>query len=63
MTTKIKITKLEALDQFKEIYADYIKENKDDKIAIRTAWNDYTDMLLKDGILIEDQYNTWSQPF
>lgn len=61
MTTKI--TKLEALDQFKEIYADYIKENKDDKIAIRTAWNDYTDMLLKDGILTENQYNTWSQPF
>lgn len=63
MTTKIKITKLEAIDQFKEIYADYIKENKDDKVAIRTAWNDYTDMLLKDGILTEDQYNTWSQPF
>lgn len=63
MTTKIKITKLEAIDQFKEIYADYIKENKDDKIAIRTAWNDYTDMLLKDGILTENQYNTWSQPF
>lgn len=58
-----KITKRETLEQFKEIYADYIKENKDDKIAIRTAWNDYTDMLLKDGILTENQYNTWSQPF
>lgn len=63
MTNKIKITKLEALDQFKEIYADFLKENWDDKIAIRTAWNDYTDMLLKDGILTENQYNTWSQPF
>lgn len=63
MTTKIKITKLEALDQFKEMYADFLKENRDDKVAVRTAWNDYTDYLLKDGMITENQYNTWSQPF
>jgi len=57
------MTKAEAINQFKEIYADYIEENRDDKVAIRTAWNDYTDFLMKDGDITEFQYNTWTQPF
>lgn len=61
--TKLKMNKLEALDQFKETHAEYMKENKGDKVAIRTAWNDYTDFLMKDGMITEKQYETWSQPF
>lgn len=63
MTDKIKITKFEAFNQFKELHADFIRENKDDVVAIRIAWNDYKDVLLKDGTITEKQYNTWSQPF
>lgn len=57
------MTKAEAINQFKEVYAGYIEENRDDKVAIRTAWNDYTDFLMKDGDITEFQYNTWDQPF
>lgn len=57
------MTKAQALKQFKELYASFLKENKQDKVAIRTAWNDYTDMLTKDGEITENQYNTWTQPF
>lgn len=61
--TKLKMNKNQAFDQFKETYAEFIKENKNDKVAIRTAWNDYTDFLMKDGMITEKQYKTWTQPF
>lgn len=57
------MTKVEAIEQFKETHSDYIEENKDDKVAIRTAWNDYTDYLMKDGDITENQCNNWTQPF
>lgn len=57
------MTKAEAINQFKEIYTDYLEENKKDRVAIRTAWNDYTDFLMKDGDITEFQCNTWAQPF
>lgn len=31
--------------------------------ALRTAWNDYVDLLVKDGLLTENQVKTWSHPF
>lgn len=36
---------------------------KNDKAALRTAWNDYTDMLCKDGKITEYQYENWTNPF
>ena len=34
-----------------------------DKVALREAWNNYTDSLCKDGLITERQYETWSNPF
>lgn len=35
---------------------------KHDKIALITAWNDWTDMLCKDGEITQKQYDTWQCP-
>jgi hypothetical protein len=55
------MTKAQALKQFKETHAELLKSG--DKVAIRTAWNDYTDMLCKNGDITEKQYDTWTSPF
>lgn len=34
-----------------------------DKVALREAWNNYTDSLCKDGLITERQYETWTNPF
>lgn len=60
------IKKTTALEVFKEELQHAIKNNviaKGDKPAIREAWNNYTDMLRKDNMITDKQYNTWSQPF
>lgn len=36
--------------------------DKKDKILVRTAWNDYTDYLCKEGYISENQYNNWMYP-
>ena len=36
---------------------------KTDTIAKRESWNDYTDMLCKEGDITMNQYNNWSNPF
>lgn len=36
--------------------------DKKDKILVRTAWNDYTDYLCKEGYISENQYNNWAHP-
>lgn len=53
----------EAVDQFKYSHSAFLEAKRDDVVAIRTAWNDYTHFLLEDGIITEEQYNTWDQPF
>ena len=53
----------EAVEQFKYSHSAFLEAKKDDVIAIRTAWNDYTHFLLEDEIITEEQYNTWDQPF
>lgn len=59
------MTKDQAVKEFKENELPYIIERfgKDDKVAIRTAWNDYTDYLCKEGIITENQYTIWDNPF
>lgn len=54
-------TKKDVLKYFNE----YIKPTipSDDKPALREAWNNYIDMLCKDGDITEKQYNNWSNPF
>lgn len=37
--------------------------SKTDIVAIRTAWNDWTDSLCKSGQITLRQYETWTNPF
>lgn len=59
------MNKEQALREFKEVHLPYIidRYGKDDRIAIRTAWNDYTDMLCKEGQITDKQYSNWDNPF
>ena len=62
------MTKVTALAFFKSWLND-VKEqgvwtySEGDKVALREAWNNYTDSLCKDGLITERQYETWSNPF
>lgn len=59
---RVKVTKVEAVKMFNHCVTttDF---DKSDKVALREAWNNYTDGLCKDGIITENQYNKWSNPF
>jgi hypothetical protein len=37
--------------------------SESDKVAIRTAWNDWTDGLCKSGEITQRQYENWMNPF
>jgi len=37
--------------------------SESDKVAIRTAWNDWTDGLCKSGEITQKQYESWLNPF
>ena len=59
-------TKAQVLDQFRYLWKVATIENpslKTDTIAKRESWNDYTDMLCKEGDITMNQYNNWSNPF
>lgn len=54
------MTKKQAIELFNEAFGGSFG---DDIVAKRTAWNDFTDSLMKDGEITEKQYDTWTQPF
>lgn len=58
---KRRMTKADALDYFRKYIKPHIP--KGDKVAIREAWNNYTDSLCKDGDITLKQYETWDNPF
>lgn len=60
-----KMTKAEALKDFRENIAPEIRKRygRGDSIAMREAWSDYTDMLCKDRMITNKQYDTWDNPF
>lgn len=61
-----KLTKQQALEMFSESWNDAVKENPEirgDVIMKREDWNNFTDMLCKDGQITGKQYETWSNPF
>ena len=60
-----KMTKAEALKQFREIYKKFPLTigRRSDAIAKREDWNNYTDQLCKDGRITLKQYENWGQPF
>lgn len=54
------LTKVQAENIFKEEYKEFLKTaTPTDK---RCMWNDFTDILCRDGQISEYQYNTWSHP-
>ena len=62
----MRTTKAQALSQFRYNWkvATLAKPSlKDDVIAKREDWNNFTDALCKEGYISENQYNNWSNPF
>lgn len=59
------MTKAQALRDFREIVLPFVLKQygRDDRIAIREAWNNYTDALCKDKEITLHQYETWDNPF
>lgn len=55
------MTKVEVKARFDADVKPYI--NSQDKVALRTAWNDFVDTLQKDGQITEHQANTWRNPY
>lgn len=60
-----KMTKKEALAEFRESVLPAVvkRYGKDDKIAIREEWSNWTDGLCKDRQITMKQYESWSNPF
>tara|TARA_R100000773_G_C4143708_1_gene68934 strand:+ start:108 stop:293 length:186 start_codon:yes stop_codon:yes gene_type:complete len=58
-----KMTKAEAIRDFRILYKTFTNYRKGDVVAKRTEWNDYTDALCKEGLITPKQYENWGQPF
>ena len=58
-----RMTKVEAVASFRESWRDFLESNpnfRGDSIAKRCAFNDYVDMLNKDGMVTDYQAYNWS---
>ena len=62
MATSRYMTKAEALRCFKELWK-MTNSSKSDSTAKREMWNNYTDLLCKNGDISLSQYENWDQPF
>ena len=47
----------------KEVFKESPSEFRGDSVAKREYFNNYTDMLCKEGVITSKQYETWSNPF
>ena len=61
------ITRDEAIERFEDtelpaVIAEFEQDGQVDGPARREAWNNWTDMLCKDGEISDWQYANWSQP-
>jgi hypothetical protein len=59
------MTKAQALALFREeiLPAVHARYGRYDRVAVREAWNDYTDGLCKDRQITRYQDQTWTNPF
>ena len=60
------MTKKEVVASFRESWSYFLENNpsfRGDSIAKRCAFNDYVDMLNKDGEITDSQAYNWSNPF
>lgn len=63
----IRLTKKEAVKMFMDTYGEGLFSHdstgrKMDKAANREMWNNWTDMLCKDGKITQYQFDTWTYP-
>ena len=59
------MTKAEAVSQFNELWSNKVNlfpHVKDDEVMKSEDWNNYTNMLCKNGVITEKQYNSWDSP-
>ena len=61
------MTKTDAVQNFKHgefptLAALEVERGTKDRPARRESWNNYTDMLCKQGDITENQYNKWHHP-
>ena len=59
----MKLTKAEVIKHCREAFRESPEIFRGDSVARREYFNDYTDMLCKDKMITNHQYNTWSNPF
>lgn len=60
---RISIPYKEAVEDFKEnVLPGVIETYGRDNAAMRQAWNNYTDGLLKSGLITSEQYHNWDSP-
>lgn len=56
-------------EQVKKEFEIYVLPNviarygTNDKPAVRTAWNEFTDLLCKQGTITQKQCDTWDNPY
>jgi len=61
-----KMTKSQALESFKNLWTELLIRHPNylgDSVMKRTYFNDYVDMLNKDGMITDKQAFSWSNPF
>ena len=59
-------TTAQVLDQFRYNCKVFVKQNpswRGDTIAKREAWNDFVDMLSREGDISQSQRDNWTNPF
>ena len=62
----MRLTKKQAVQQFRWDWSDFLKSNpswRGDKVAKRCDFNDFVDALNKDGLVSDYQAYNWSNPF
>ena len=59
------MTKVEAIKEFKEMYtqSEFKRLKREDNDWLTQDWNNWTDILCKEGRITDWQYNNWSNPF
>lgn len=57
------MTKQDALKMFLEMWREQTVYEKNDTVAKVTEWNDFTDMLNRNGDITDKQYANWTSPF
>lgn len=46
-----------------EVFKTYPEQYENDASARRIYWDEYTDMLRREGMISKHQFTTWSNPF